>query len=88
MTGNTDHGRHARSFPLPCNDTEIVESAVDTLDAALNRLRAWCDVLDWMLVHPPEEPELVCMTVDEIRRTLGTALSARDTLLRARFAGR
>jgi len=93
LTGNTDHGRHARPSPssrTPSsrNDAEIVESAVDTLDHALNRLGAWCDVLDWMLVHPPEEPELVCMTVDEIRRTLGTALSARDTLLRARLAGR
>ncbi len=58
------------------------------LDDALNRLAAYCEVLDWLLVHPPEEPELMCMTVDEIRRTLGTALSARDTLLRARYAGR
>ncbi len=88
MTGSPDHGRHARPFPSSRNDAEIVESAIDTLDAALNRLRAYCDVLDWMLVHPPEEPELVCLTVGEIRHTLGTALSARDTLLRARFAER
>ncbi len=94
MTGNTEHGRHARRTPSPCtsltvrNGKEATEGAVDTLDDALNRLRAYCDVLDWLLVHPPEEPELVCMTVDEIRRTLGTALSARDTLLRARLARR
>ena len=64
-----------------------METAVDTLDGALNRLRAYCDILDWMLVHPPEEPELMCMTVDEIRHALGTALSARDTLLRQQHGG-
>ncbi len=88
MTGNTEHGRHARRSLSICNNREIAENAIDALDDALNRLRAYCDVLDWLLVHPPEEPELVCMTVDEIRRTLGAALSARDTLLRARLAGR
>jgi len=76
--------------PSPCtsltasNGREVLESAVDTLDDALNRLRAYRDILDWTLVHPPEEPE----PVDEIRRTFGTAFSARDTLLRARLAGR
>ncbi len=78
---------HARRSLAICNNREISENAIDALDDALNRLRAYCDVLDWMLVHPPKEPELMCMTVDEIRRTLGTALSARDTLLRTRYAG-
>ncbi len=80
-----DNGHH---LPSSRTGREILETAVETLDDALNRLRAYCDVLDWMFVHPPEEPELICMTLDEIRRTLGTALSARDTLLRARFARR
>ncbi len=79
-----DNGHHLPSSRI---GREILETAVETLDDALNRLRAYCDVLDWMFVHPPEEPELICMTL-EIRRTLGTALSARDTLLRARFARR
>ena len=84
MTGNGNHGR--QSSPS-CTSGEIMETAVETLDNALNRLRAYCDILDWMFIHPPEEPELLCMTMDEIRRTLGTAISARDTLLRLRHAG-
>jgi len=79
LTGNDDHGRQPTSS---CSGREIVETAIETLDDALNRLRAYCDVLDWMFVHPPDEPELMCMTLDEIRRALSMAISARDILLR------
>ncbi len=84
MTGNGDQGRRP---PSSCTGGEIVETAVETLDDALNRPRAHCDVLDWMFVHPPEQPELMCMTLDEIRHALGTAISARDILLRRQHGG-
>ncbi len=88
MTGSTDGGRTARNA-LSCISSRSTEAeAMAVLDNSLSRLAAYCEVLDWLLVHPPEEPELMCMTVDEVRRTLSVALTARDTLLRTRHADR
>ena len=81
----SDDTLRAKCAPVPPGSFHSSETSgkpdLLTLEEALNRLAAFLEALDWMLIEPPEEPELIHLLMMEIRAELKRAVATCAQLI-------